>query len=185
MKKLFHLSDLKLSNEAVDGLINLCETVPSVAAKFDNEILARARLSEISWLPKDTPAFQPVYDFLNIVFAEANGIFQVDIIENSFPIQYTKYHGSSQGHYDFHSDVHWPSPTDRDRKLSFVMQLSDPSEYTGGQFEFTHIQDFPTAKFAAKGSILVFPSALFHRVTPVTEGTRRSLVSWIEGPCWR
>ena len=69
MKKLFHLSGLKLSNEAVDGLINLCETVPSDAAKFDNKILASSRLSEISWLPKDTPAFKPVYDFLNIVFA--------------------------------------------------------------------------------------------------------------------
>jgi len=65
------------------------------------------------------------------------------------------------------------------------MQLSDPTEYTGGQFEFSHVTDFPANEFTAKGSILVFPSALFHRVTPTTAGVRRSLVSWIEGPCWR
>jgi predicted 2-oxoglutarate/Fe(II)-dependent dioxygenase YbiX len=26
-----------------------------------------------------------------------------------------------------------------------------------------------------------FPSIVVHRVTPVTEGTRKSLVGWIEG----
>jgi PKHD-type hydroxylase len=29
-----------------------------------------------------------------------------------------------------------------------------------------------------KGSVIVFPSFIWHRVTPVTAGTRYSLVNW-------
>lgn len=74
-----------------------------------------------------------------------------------------------------------------DRKLTFVLQLSDPSEYDGGRFEFggnVPLQLDPK-DFLPKGSILVFPSLFQHRVTEVTRGTRHSLVGWIEGPKWR
>jgi PKHD-type hydroxylase len=33
-----------------------------------------------------------------------------------------------------------------------------------------------------QGTIIVFPSALFHRVTPVKRGRRYSLVQWYSGP---
>jgi PKHD-type hydroxylase len=32
------------------------------------------------------------------------------------------------------------------------------------------------------GTAVIFPSHLYHRVTPVTAGTRRSLVAWFVGP---
>ena len=34
----------------------------------------------------------------------------------------------------------------------------------------------------AKGTVIVFPSAILHRVTPVTKGARYSLVQWYNGP---
>ena len=70
-----------------------------------------------------------------------------------------------------------------DRKLSVVIQLSDPTTYQGGDFQF---QDVETpVNFRTQGSILVFPSYLPHRVTEITDGVRYSLVDWLEGPRWR
>jgi PKHD-type hydroxylase len=68
------------------------------------------------------------------------------------------------------------------RKLSLVCQLSDPSEYEGGELQINTGEIFTPEK--QKGTVILFPSYLLHRVTPVTKGTRRSLVLWIEGPAF-
>lgn len=101
-----------------------------------------------------------------------------------FDIQFTEYHGTSNGKYDWHHDVWLDSPRPYARKLSVVVQLSDPSEYEGGTFEFFDVAQ-PGELFLPRGSILLFPSFLQHRVLPVTAGLRRSLVTWVEGPRWR
>mgnify|MGYP001205851066 CR=1 FL=1 len=74
-----------------------------------------------------------------------------------------------------------------DRKLSMTIQLSDSHEYEGGNFEFRdHISNIPPKEqLRKKGTVLIFPSFLYHSVQPVTKGTRKSLVTWIEGPAWR
>lgn len=78
------------------------------------------------------------------------------------------------------------------RKLSVSINLSDSDDYEGGDMEFT---DLPRTKqdkelntwtnkelFRQKGTVIVFPSFIRHRVTPVTKGTRYSAVAWINGP---
>jgi PKHD-type hydroxylase len=73
-----------------------------------------------------------------------------------------------------------------DRKLSLIIQLTDPSEYEGGDFQFdSDIPQPDPAEIKQRGTVIVFPSFLRHRVTPVTSGVRRSLVSWVEGPKFR
>jgi PKHD-type hydroxylase len=62
-----------------------------------------------------------------------------------------------------------------------VLQLSDPSEYDGGDLEL-FIAPNPTVATRKKGLIYIFPSWVLHRVTPVTRGIRKSLVIWITGP---
>ncbi len=71
-----------------------------------------------------------------------------------------------------------------DRKLSVVIQLSPRESYEGGTFEFSTAAH-PGAAFEPRGSVLIFPSFLQHRVLPVTSGIRHSLVTWVEGPQWR
>ena len=74
------------------------------------------------------------------------------------------------------------------RKLSMTIQLSDPDDYEGGDFVFNvnQIGQSPDREqLRKKGTVLVFPSFIMHGVKPVTKGTRKSLVSWIEGPTWR
>lgn len=87
------------------------------------------------------------------------------------------------GFYDWHHDINWENDTKYDRKLSIVIQLSDSNSYQGGDLEFREVEK-PSA-FRIQGSVIVFPSYLMHRVLPVTQGTRYSLVGWMEGPRWK
>ena len=104
--------------------------------------------------------------------------FDIDYLPHS---QYGEYTEGS--FYNWHHDIDWKADSAYDRKLSIVIQLSDESDYEGGNFEF---KEMGTPEgFRAQGSVLVFPSYLVHRVSEITKGTRRSLVNWIEGPRWR
>lgn len=67
------------------------------------------------------------------------------------------------------------------RKLSFSIQLTDPSEYEGGEL-CGYVSDVPIIAEKKKGSLILFPSFLLHEVTPVTKGKRVSLVGWVVGP---
>jgi len=72
------------------------------------------------------------------------------------------------------------------RKLSVTVSLNDSSEYEGGNLQFdlgAHRPDqYHTChEIRPKGSVIVFPSHVHHQVTPVTKGTRYSLVSWSLG----
>lgn len=76
------------------------------------------------------------------------------------------------------------------RKLSVTLSLNDPSEYTGGNLKFDlgpHNKDrYHTCKeIRPRGSLIVFPSHIYHQVTPVTKGTRFSLVAWNLGKPFR
>ncbi|MCH9621751.1 MAG: PKHD-type hydroxylase YbiX [Chlamydiia bacterium] len=90
--------------------------------------------------------------------------------------------------YDWHIDVGVELPEDTQfRKLSVSISLNE--DYKGGDFEIEHwcAPDITNRKTNIKGmretgSIVVFPSFLHHRVTPVTTGKRYSLVCWFRGP---
>jgi PKHD-type hydroxylase len=68
------------------------------------------------------------------------------------------------------------------RKISIVIFLSDPNDYEGGQliFGISENSEIPDIKME-QGSIIIFPSYQIHMVTPVTAGTRHTLVAWIHG----
>lgn len=104
-------------------------------------------------------------------------------------VQFTSY--EAEEYYHLHEDTNdWRPPSGLLRKLSVVVQLSDPEDYEGGSFEFApiigaHWFDRVSPKgFEKRGSVLVFPSFVVHGVKPVTKGLRRSMVAWILGPSW-
>jgi PKHD-type hydroxylase len=73
------------------------------------------------------------------------------------------------------------------RKISLTVNLTDPNEYEGGNLKFD-LGPHKTNRFKEvedsgkqKGSIVIFPSYKYHCVTPVTKGTRYSLVIWFNG----
>jgi PKHD-type hydroxylase len=96
-------------------------------------------------------------------------------------MQYTVY-GSGGDHYNWHIDSGGSNPCPR--KLSLSLQLSDPSEYEGGNLEFMIGKDGNSAK-KERGLVVAFPAYRLHRVTPVTKGVRKSIVIWTTGPQFR
>lgn len=101
-------------------------------------------------------------------------------------IQVGTYDAAEHGYYDWHVDV-LRNPNDPSmRKLTAVLQLTDPDAYTGGDLEIRiPFTEQVVAVPKGKGTIVVFPSFLYHRVTPVTEGSRSTAVGWFVGPAFR
>jgi len=103
--------------------------------------------------------------------------FDLDKIER---IQFTYYDSKENGMYDKHIDpLPWNIPYNR--KLSLVVQLSDPTEYEGGEL-LLYTSKEPTSIKKQKGLTTFFPSYVLHECTPVTKGERYVLVAWVHGP---
>ena len=106
--------------------------------------------------------------------------------------QFSRYDSDVEATYDWHTDADFLSSSISTRKLSVSILLNEGFE--GGDFfiksgESTHILneqvDREENANLTCGDVLVFPSFLKHKVSPVFEGTRYSIVSWIMGPRWR
>lgn len=105
--------------------------------------------------------------------------FGFDISTYTFDMQLSRY--DEQGKYDWHVDQLYPNDGRAYmRKLTVIVQLTDESEYKGGE-----LQILENIAPKGKGTIILFPSNLSHRVRPVTSGVRHSLAAWVEGPVWR
>ena len=99
-------------------------------------------------------------------------------ITDMFPFQYSVYHEND--HYDWHVDTGSAYLKQKERKISFSLILND--NYKGGELEFKN-SDENISLDLNKGDMVTFPSFLEHRVKPVLNGTRISLVGWMLGPC--
>lgn len=133
--------------------------VPSERARW----LYTRVLERISWVNKDCYRFT------------LSGL--------SEPIGYLKYSAADgdkpAGHYGWHQD--FGGGLFATRKLSMVIQLSDPSEYDGCRLQLCN--DGPwEAPYTQAGDAIIFPSWTPHCVTNITRGVRRALVIWVAGP---
>lgn len=123
-----------------------------------------------------------LYDRLWSAAQECNRLFFcVDIAGVETNVQLARYDGAERGFYGWHTDFAGVRPL---RKLSISIQLSTSDDYEGGDLELMYGTE-PQKLDRTRGAFIVFPSFMLHRVTPVTRGTRWSLVSWILGPRWR
>lgn len=189
MRALWQMWPNQLPDETVNEIINECEKYPSQDATIgleNREANSNYRTSEIKWINKFEPESRwisdMIFDFAQTANRNAFG-FDIDYIND---IQYTIYRGNNNGKYDWHIDTFWDDPKPYDRKISVIIQLSDGSEYEGGEFELDPQYPQPVREqIRTRGTVFVFPSFLSHRVTPVTSGVRKSLVCWVEGPNFR
>ena len=140
------------------------------------------RRTKVRWVHNEYDLQDVLLRLVNI--ANANS-FNVDIQQEMAEMQFGEYTAEEKSKYDWHHDVHWLNPKNHDRKLSVVVQLSHPQDYEGGQFQFSEVEGPDHEDFGQRGSVLVFPSYLTHRVTEMKSGMRHSLVSWVRGPRWR
>tara|TARA_R100001079_G_C4396666_1_gene129622 strand:- start:160 stop:792 length:633 start_codon:yes stop_codon:yes gene_type:complete len=148
------------------------------------------RDSNVVWL-NDPWIYKELHPYIHKANKNAGWNFQWDTSEQ---LQFTKY--KLNQYYDWHQDS-FNKPFDKPntldhgkiRKLSMTCQLTDSSEYEGGELEFDFRDYDPPQRDEAKhliqakqilskGSIIVFPSFVWHRVKPVRKGVRYSLVMW-------
>ena len=137
----------------------------------------RIRITQTAWI-NPGPDTAWLFDRMQkIAMALNSANWQFDLHGFSEAFQYTVYHGKEGGHYHWHVDQGTVPP----RKLSLSLQLSDADAYQGCDLEFLAGPDAETAP-RGRGTVIAFPSYLLHRVTPITAGTRKSLVVWVTGP---
>ena len=152
------------------------------------EQLHQKRNSDIVWV-SDRWIYKEIHPYVHRANADAGWNFQWDFSEAA---QFTKY--KLNQHYGWHCDS-WDRPyvrkeedpsNGRIRKITSVLVLSDPKDYKGGELEFDFRNLDPDKKrnvvvakeVAEKGSLIVFPSFVWHRVKPVTKGVRYSMPTW-------
>lgn len=169
------------TTEELDKIISLGEELPKIKGTTvgDDEkgqIVSEYRVSDVSWMPNNHNT-KWIFDKIADLSIEANReMWNFDIWDYQDDLQYTTYYGNG-GHYDWHADL---GAGISNRKLSVVLQLSDSEDYEGGDLQMNtggSILSVPRQK----GLICFFPSFLLHRVTPLTSGLRRSLVTWLCG----
>ena len=148
-----------------------------------------ARISDIVWTT-DQWIYNTIWPWMEQANEKAGWKYDIRYAES---MQITRY--KKGGFYCFHKDGkgdHLSAYDEPDneflhghvRKLSMTVLLND--NYEGGEFQFAVYNkeecSISTPKFNKKGSIIVFPSDMEHRVAPVTKGIRYSLVVWFLGP---
>lgn len=179
-----------------DRIVEICGKLPintaGMAKGTDPD--GTKRRSDIAWLA-DNPAHIWIYERVNLCVATANKQYWHWQMAGHEPLQYTTY-GPGQ-YYQWHTDASsspygksslWPGMI---RKISVTVQLSHPDDYKGGDFLLENPRVSPDraderlltlGNARKRGTVMMFPSHLFHRVSEVTGGMRRSLVGWYLGP---
>ena len=140
----------------------------------------KMRKCEVSWV-----THTGLKKFLWKYFVAANNTysdwnFDLDTVED---IQYTVYKEGAD-HYSWHTDSVQTTVKGKCRKLSMTLVLND--DWEGSDFELKKTPNTPEMKIPLrKGELLVFPSMMNHRVTPLSSGERKVLVAWAWGPLFK
>lgn len=165
------------SNDELDTIIRIGESTELSKATTFGKQSDEYRNSYVTFLfPNDVTSW--IFGRLAEAIAQINEqFFRFDLTGMEQGLQFTRYEAPGQ-HYHWHVDRGFLTPT---RKLSVSLQLSDPTNYKGGDLEFK-FGKADTRVRRERGMATFFPSYTLHRVKPVTEGTRYSLVAWISGP---
>lgn len=173
-----------LSADECDRAISLASAGPMRDAGLVRQTKDHdMRRADIVWLD-DLAAGAWIMDRLIGTVATANrNSFGFDIAEFAESAQIARYGAERQGHFDWHSDIGAGALAAK-RKLTIVVQLSDPDDYEGGALELRPDSNVHQAP-RLRGVATVFPSFVLHRVTPVSIGTRWSLTLWAHGPAFR
>mgnify|MGYP003646279208 FL=1 len=186
----------KLCDDIVKHGLSKSETVARTGGFVNKKLtkdqiknMKRKRNSDLVWL-NDNWIYRELHPYIHEANKSAGWNYEWDRSESC---QFTKY--KLNQYYDWHCDS-WDKPYEKKgpqlgkiRKLSMTCQLTDGSEYEGGELEFDfrnydpHMREETkhlrqAKEILPKGSIIVFPSFVWHRVKPVTKGTRYSLVMW-------
>ena len=188
----FVISEDYLPSHVCDDIVQRAKDLQDIDGVTGHGLDTTVRNSRIVWL-KDTW----IYDWISPFIHESNKTLGWNFILSSVEdIQFTKY--KEKQFYGWHQDgYNIPDKPNDLRKISVVIPLVDSESYEGGDLEFYDCLARPNSKEGysnkvlkdertrKKGSLIFFPSYVYHQVTPVTKGERLSIVIWYSGAPWR
>jgi predicted 2-oxoglutarate/Fe(II)-dependent dioxygenase YbiX len=170
-----------LTNEEMDRLIAEHEALLGPGQLGFGNANASVRRSKVHFFGTEE-RYHWLYRRIWAAALECNRqFFAADIATVEPNIQLARYDSTDQGFYDWHTDFGGMRPL---RKISVSIQLSRSEDYEGGDLELMYEANVQTLD-RSRGAFIAFPSFVLHRVTPVTRGTRWSLVAWVVGNRWR
>ena len=178
------------SNVEIRNILRVSKLYPLQEAFTAGEIINDKkdenpiRKSQLKWMPPEIDKTEWIYDkIIEQTLQANNAIWKFDLHTIKDSIQYTEYSDEDTGGYDWHMDLGaYPS---NHRKISISIQLSNSDDYEGGDLEFMTSANSHMKAPREKGTVIMFPSYLLHRVTPVTKGIRKSLVLWVGGAAFK
>lgn len=177
----------KLSSGQIDDIVKVClnKSLQDGEIKSTKRVNLDVRKSKIAFLDRyeEKNIYDLIYDLGVTSNNQAFG-FNINELET---VQFTLYDSTDKGKYDWHIDTDWISDEMYHRKVSVIIQLSDPSDYEGGVFELdgANFSEQDKINNLQKGTVITIPSFIRHRVTPVTKGKRMSLIGWVLGAKFR
>jgi PKHD-type hydroxylase len=174
-----------------------------VATENGFDVNTDKRSDKIAIIPHHTDT-KWLYDELWEIVVEINRQnwgYNIEALEELQYSQYFKDHffGWHRDTIDTVGRLSKSNRPDLTRKISLSIQLSDPTEYSGGVLELnqnemgdpetpdtsdpkTRSGEIDIREMAAsRGSIIAFPSIIRHRVSPIRHGCRKALVAWVGG----
>jgi len=201
---MFYIFPKAITPEVCDEIITDCKKnhLDKALVNANNELIEgreaefiddpQARKTSVCFLrEEDHKVNELIWGFIRIANQK---LFHYDL-ESFDPIQFAEYKGSEnyRDFYDWHKDSNGLSPSGRVRKLSLSLPLSDSNTFEGGILEFYNggkpLPDMGEVKgekvekdINSQGTIIVFDSLDWHRVSPMVSGIRYSLVCWTVGP---
>jgi len=162
------------SAEECQRIMGLSQNRPPRAGRM---MYARpnVRKSTIAWIDIQADS-QWLYEKVWNTFQAVNRWFKFELFGLVDEIQFARYAAGDS--FGWHLDTGGGQTSTR--KLSMSVQLSDDGDYIGGDLDFCACPLLEARR--RRGTIIVFPSFLAHQVSPITRGTRYSLVAWAHGP---
>lgn len=179
----FAFVESKLSSDECDEILKIGKSKKFEKAeniqKDGTSAVTDVRLCNVTGISRlDSPETYIKMEALTALINE--DMYRFDLLGFVEDLQFIEYEAPN-GHYEKHIDKGLMSMT---RKLTVVVLLSDENDYEGGELEL-YFNNIPIVAPRTRGTIITFPSYTLHRVTPVTKGTRYSLVGWVTGPNFR
>jgi PKHD-type hydroxylase len=163
-------------------LKDYCESLPLQRGLNTKDQEVQNRKSDIRFVYPDSTN-QWMFDRFNEGLTYINNNWYGFDLNGYEYFQYTTYKAEEAGFYNWHVDMGFnDNRFVETRKLSMSMVLND--DFEGGLFQM-RTEDIAHTVETPPGALVVFPSFMAHRVTPVTKGVRKSIVVWVVGPKWR
>tara|TARA_R110000803_G_scaffold75287_1_gene139634 strand:+ start:22 stop:615 length:594 start_codon:yes stop_codon:yes gene_type:complete len=175
-----------INNDIINKIHEYIKFYPFETAQVSNkrDYEPSVRKASIKWILENSNSLWLYNLLISYAHSANNNYYKFNIDTTVDHLQYSEYYGDQKGVFNWHFDL---SPTYPTRKLTLILQLSPPDEYEGGELQLKKYNEEDGIYSIEKklGKIIVFPSYLYHRVTPVTKGTRKSLVLWVGGAPFR